>query len=74
MGSGQMGHWNFLHTCRGPLACGDIVHGVQYVGRVVAIATRIAHANDDIFQNHEALLVFECLTRDSSRLDRKSVV
>jgi hypothetical protein len=69
-----MGHWNLLHAYRISLACGDIVNGVQYIGRVVAIATRIAHANDDIFHNHEALLVFEGLTLDSSRLDRAAAV
>jgi hypothetical protein len=64
-----VGHGNFFYAFRRLGAGGDVVHGVKNFSTVIPQATFITDANYDSFENDEALLVLERLSRNVLRPD-----
>lgn len=51
---GQMDNGNLFNSFRLPFAGGNLMHRVQNIGAVVAIATLITNTDDHVFEQHKA--------------------
>ena len=65
-----MTYGNFLVVLGRFLSRGDLAHGIKDIGRIAAVAARIAVANCDVFKNHKSAFVLERLARHKTRLDK----
>src|SRR6266404_2956333 len=69
-----MGNRNFFGFFKRSQSRCYIIHGMKYIGRVVSSAAQVADPDDDVFENHEAGLMFERLALDLLRPDRSFAV
>jgi hypothetical protein len=54
-----MGNGNLFDFFWSLVAGGNGMNGMEYIGRIIAIATIITNTNGDIFQNNEPISVFK---------------
>ena len=65
----EMSHWNLFRSFIGLGASSYVVYGMEDFGAVIPASAGVANPNDDVFEDNESSLVFECFSLNILRPD-----